>query len=176
MLTPAIVFWRAVGGTGAGEAGVPRSGAVAGTKSCSSPARPSSSCLERAGEGVRRGVHMETRGGVGEASKPGGLDGDKVTRGLSMTTGAQRSMRSGQAELEITGEEATRFERGMARNTEVGDRGGEDGGVRFPCECLLAAPGKLCCTGLRPRASGNGEGTLACSAACVGVGWEENVW
>lgn len=42
---------------------------------------------------------------------------------------------------------------GGERSTDVGERGGEAGGVRASLESRLALPGRACLDGLRPRAS-----------------------
>lgn len=69
---------------------------------------------------------------MGDASKPGGLDGEGVLGGRSMTIGEQKSIRSGQPEASMDGDAlvVSRLERGDGFSTEVGESGGEAGGLR----------------------------------------------
>ena len=118
ILMPAKVFRRAAGGLGLGDAmgasegctdvsgrsaGCFEQKSVAGssrqgTTSSAKPAGrscPASTRRARVGEGVRCRLPLHWRGGVGEASKPGGRIGDMSRRGRCIMVGEQSSMSAG---------------------------------------------------------------------------------
>lgn len=135
MVTPARVFRRAAGALGGVEVG---DGKIASWRSSKSGARhckPTAPAVagphSRRGDGVRRRGPLETKGGVGEASKPGGLAGE--VRGAWSLSGEQRWSSSwlGAASEVGEGRASPLLERGDGGSTVVGDRGGETGGVRL---------------------------------------------
>lgn len=129
---------------------------------------------------MRRSGPTHGRGGVGEASNPGGLTGERDTRGRSIIAGAQRSIKSGHATTSRGADCRERLESGRLRSTKVGESGGEAGGVRF-CEdrrrrTRRAVPGRTTpmarwgdCTGRRRR-SNQHHLRVACGHHAGGTG------
>lgn len=93
--TPARVFRRAAGAAGGDAVGVGSSASRPGRKSTSIPSGTATPSVMQGVDGVRRSGPLQSRGGVGNPSNPGGRTGDRSMRGRSILEGEQRSMRAG---------------------------------------------------------------------------------
>ena len=80
---------------------------------------------------MRRSSPLDNRGGVGEASNPGGLEGDGT--GSSSIWGEQSSSSAGLGMFGTSAADRASFlmDLGDGGRTVVGDSGGETGGVRL---------------------------------------------